>query len=158
MQVGMMLKRLSPGMKQAKEADPGAQALRVGGDLEQGLGSRSKQQVIDDSFVLQRQQREMLRQGKDHMEILDGQQFISARLHPLGSGCGLAFGAMAITTSNGELSIMKRIVFAGLGWRPGSNQAHCSRALRIQLIELNRGGCPYRKVRLSFFSYTYSHL
>ena len=36
--------------------------------------------------------------------------------------------------------IMKRIVFAGLGWRLGSNQAHCSRALRIQLIELNRGG------------------
>ena len=98
MQVGMMLKRLSPGMKHAKEADPGAQALWVGGDLEQGLGSRSKQQVIDDSFVLQRQQREMLRQGKDHMEILDGQQFISARLHPLGSGCGLAFGAMAIAT------------------------------------------------------------
>src|SRR6266545_3654733 len=36
--------------------------------------------------------------------------------------------------------IMKRIVCAGLGWRLGSNQAHCSRALRIQLIELNRGG------------------
>ena len=36
-------------------------------------------------------------------------------------------------------SIMKRIVCAGLGWRIGSNQAHCSRALRIQLIELNRG-------------------
>jgi len=36
--------------------------------------------------------------------------------------------------------IMKRIVCAGLGWRIGSNQAHCSRALRIQLIELNRGG------------------
>ena len=40
----------------------------------------------------------MLRQGKDYMEILDGQQLISARLHPLGPGCGLAFGAMAITT------------------------------------------------------------
>jgi hypothetical protein len=37
-------------------------------------------------------------------------------------------------------SIMKRIVCAGLGWRLGSYQAHCSRALRIQLIELNRGG------------------
>src|SRR5215467_3833477 len=97
MQVWMMPQGLSPGMKQAKEADPGAQALRVGGDLEQGLGSRSKQQVIDDSFVLQRQCRELLRQGKHHMEILDGQQFISARLHPLGSGCSLALGAMAIT-------------------------------------------------------------
>src|SRR6266511_775862 len=47
----------------------------------------------------------MVRQGKDHMEILDRQQFISARLHPLGSRCGLAFRAMAITTSNGDLSI-----------------------------------------------------
>jgi hypothetical protein len=37
-------------------------------------------------------------------------------------------------------NIMKRIVCAGLGWRLGSNQAHCPRALRIQLIELNRGG------------------
>jgi hypothetical protein len=31
------------------------------------------------------------------MEILYGQQLISARLHPLGSGCSLALGAMAIT-------------------------------------------------------------
>src|SRR6266542_6142069 len=71
MQVRMMLQGLSPGMKHAKEADPGAQALWVGGDLEQGLGSRPKQQVIDDSFVLQRQCGELLRQGKDYMEILD---------------------------------------------------------------------------------------
>jgi len=46
---------------------------------------------------------------------------------------------------------MKRIVFAGLGWRLGNNQAHCSRALRIQLIELNRGGAygVWLAIRLS---------
>jgi hypothetical protein len=45
-----------------------------------------------------------------------------------------------LTADNRELHIVKRIVFAGLGWRLGNNLAHCSRALRIQLIELNRGG------------------
>jgi hypothetical protein len=56
------------------------------------------------------------------------------RLGPFDVGVCLANGHYA------EIGIMKRIVCAGLGWRIGSNQAHCSRALRIQLIELNRGG------------------
>jgi hypothetical protein len=47
---------------------------------------------------------------------------------------------MATIRVNAACGIMQRIVCAGLGWRLGSNQAHCSRALRIQLIELNRGG------------------
>ena len=38
-----------------------------------------------------------------------------------------------------ELGIMKRIVCAGPRCRNGSNRVHCSWALHIQLIELNRG-------------------
>jgi hypothetical protein len=50
----MMLKRLSPGMEHGEEPNLGAQMFRVSSDLEQGLGSRPKEQVIDDSLVLLR--------------------------------------------------------------------------------------------------------
>lgn len=53
---------------------------------------------------------------------------------------------------------MKRIVCARLGLHLGSNQARCSRALRIQLIELNRGGLwglIGGSMDLKFYSYDY---
>src|SRR6266508_2557318 len=87
----MMLKRLSPGMEHGEETDLGALMFRVSGDLLQGLGSCPKEQVIDDSLVLQRQKTELFRQSEDNMEIAHWQEFLSTRLHPLGSGCSLAF-------------------------------------------------------------------
>ena len=54
MQVWMSLKRLSPGMEHREETNLGAQALRVSGDLQSGLGGCAKEQVINDPLVLQR--------------------------------------------------------------------------------------------------------
>ena len=41
-------------MEHAQKADLGAEMLRIGGDLRQGLSAGLKQQVIDGSLVLQR--------------------------------------------------------------------------------------------------------
>jgi len=60
--------------------------------------------------------------------------------HSVSGSLVKAITGMATNRVYAVRGIMKRIVCAGLGWRLGSNQAHCSRALRIQLIELNRGG------------------
>src|SRR5262249_35688844 len=95
MKARMMLQGLSPGMKHGEEADPGPQVLRVGGDLQQCFGGGLEQQVVDDSFVLERQGRELFWQGENYMVVVDGQQFLGAGLHPLSSGCGLALSAMA---------------------------------------------------------------
>ena len=47
-------------------------------------------------LVLQCQWRDQLRQGEDHMEVLDRQQLSGALLEPPRSGAAMALGAMAI--------------------------------------------------------------
>jgi hypothetical protein len=53
MDVGMMLKVLSPGMEHAKKPDLCAQMLRVAGEFEQRLCAGSEEQIVKQSFVLQ---------------------------------------------------------------------------------------------------------
>ncbi len=54
MKVGMKIDLRSPRMQDGQHADFGAQMLRVGSQLEQRLGRRSKQDAVDDSFILNR--------------------------------------------------------------------------------------------------------
>jgi hypothetical protein len=96
--VGMSLPVLSPGMEHAPKADLGAERLRIGGNLRQGLSAGLKQQVIDGSVVLQRQRGQFLRQGEDHVKIADAEQFVRARGEPAVAGVGLALGAVPVAT------------------------------------------------------------
>jgi hypothetical protein len=50
--VGMMLQFLIPGMKNAEEADLGAEALGVCGNFEESLCAAAEQQSIDHLLVL----------------------------------------------------------------------------------------------------------
>ena len=52
-QMGMKLEVLTPGMKNGEDADPRTEMARIGGDLEQGLGSCAKQHRIEKSLVAQ---------------------------------------------------------------------------------------------------------
>ena len=98
MHVGMSLQVLSPGMEHAQKADLSAEMLRIGGDLRQGLSAGLKQQVIDDSLVLQRKRGQFLRQGEDHVKIADAEQFVRASCEPAVAGVGLALGAVPVAT------------------------------------------------------------
>ena len=51
----MMLKVLSPGVKHTQEADLRAEMFRIGRDLQQGGGTGAEQEVVDDLLVLQSQ-------------------------------------------------------------------------------------------------------
>jgi len=60
---------LTPGMQDGEESDVGAQVFGVGGHLEKGLRTGAEQEVINDLLVLQRQWRELVRQGEDNMAV-----------------------------------------------------------------------------------------
>jgi hypothetical protein len=112
-------------MEHGEETDLGAQMFRVSGDLQQGLGSCPKEQVIDDSLVLQRQKTELFRQSEDNMEIAHWQEFLSTRLHPLGSGCSLAFWTMTITARVvGDLLMAALIALFDVAAQSGSPTIH----------------------------------
>ena len=96
MQMGMSSESLPPGVQDAEKADLRAQVFRICCDRLQGLGGRSKQQIVHLALVLQAQTGERLWQRKHDMEILARQEFGLTLFQPLGSGQGLALGAMAI--------------------------------------------------------------
>jgi 2-keto-3-deoxy-L-rhamnonate aldolase RhmA len=52
MQMDMGTHLLIPGVEHGQEAKLRAESMRVGGNGEQGFGNRSKQDVVEDSWVL----------------------------------------------------------------------------------------------------------
>src|SRR5580658_2198199 len=94
MDMGMNPEILSPGMQDAEESDLGAEMFGIGSDLQQSRGAGAEQKVIDDLLVLQRQPREFVRDRKNNMHVLHGQQFFAAFGNPLVASIGLALGTM----------------------------------------------------------------
>jgi hypothetical protein len=69
MNVRVMVKRLTPGMKHGEDADLRPEVRRVGSDRAQGLGRRLEQDGIDHLLVVERDLRRRGRQGEDDMEV-----------------------------------------------------------------------------------------
>jgi hypothetical protein len=55
-------------------ADASAQMARIGGDLQQGLGSSTKQQVVKQALVAECEWRQLLGHGEDQMGVGHRQQ------------------------------------------------------------------------------------
>ena len=68
-------KSLPPGVQNAEKADLRAQVLRICCNRLQGLSSRSKQEVVHLTLVLQAQLSERFWQRKDDMKIFARQEF-----------------------------------------------------------------------------------
>ena len=73
-QVRMMAQVLAPGMEHGEHADAGAEMAGIGGDLQQGLGSCTKQQAIKQTLVAECERRQLLRHGEDDMGVGHRQQ------------------------------------------------------------------------------------
>ena len=82
MDVGMMLKVLSPGMQHAKKPDLCSQMLRVAGEFEQRRSAGSEEQIVKQPLVLQDKSREFVRQGEDDVEVRNWQQLSRSLSHP----------------------------------------------------------------------------
>ena len=60
-------------MEHRKETDLGSEMLGVEGNLQKSFGACPKQEVVEELLVLQQQGRELVGQGKDHVEVADGE-------------------------------------------------------------------------------------
>jgi hypothetical protein len=57
----------------------------------------------------------VLWKGEYDVEVLDGEKIRGTRLHPLGSGCRLAFRTVAVTTGVvGDLAMATTIAFSNV--------------------------------------------
>jgi hypothetical protein len=74
----MMVKVLSPSVEHAKKPDVRTQMFRVAGEFEQRRCTRSEQQIVKQSLVLQGYSREFVRQREDDVKVRDRQQLRSA--------------------------------------------------------------------------------
>src|SRR5947208_10818641 len=95
-EMGMMDQGLSPGVEYGKEADFSSQMFGIGSDGGQGFGRGTKQNVVDDLFVLVSDGSDLFGDGKDDMEIVCGEDFGYSLLDPLGTREGLALWAVAV--------------------------------------------------------------
>ena len=95
----MMLQALPPRVEDHQPADRGAEALRVGGDLEQRRRRGAEQEVVHDALVRQREARQHLRHREDDMHVADRQELLLARRDPRVAGGGEALGTMPIPTA-----------------------------------------------------------
>ena len=99
MDMGMGLQLLTPSMQHAEEADLRPEMLGIASDFEQGLGSGSEEEAVEELLVLQGQGRQPMRKGKDEVGVRGGQDFAAARLNPTVAGVGLALGAVSIAAA-----------------------------------------------------------
>ena len=94
----MMLQTLIPGVEHAEETDLRAKMPGIASDLKQSCSTGLKQQVIDQTLVLQCQWSHFPRQGEDHMHVRRRQKFPFTRLEPALARVALALGTVAVTT------------------------------------------------------------
>ena len=85
-------------MEHREEADLGSEMLGVEGNLQKGFGAGPKQQIVEEFFVLEQEWRELVGQGKDHVKVVDREQFFLASREPTLTGCHLTLWAMPIAT------------------------------------------------------------
>ena len=90
---------LSPTVEYGKEADFSSQMFGIGGDGGQGLGRSTKQNAVDDLFVLVSDGSDLFGDGEDDMEIMCRENFGDSLLDPRGTCERLALRAMAVAAT-----------------------------------------------------------
>ena len=96
MDMGMQLQVLAPGVQHRQHADLGAQMLRIGGDLDQGLGGGPHQQTVDFTRVGQRDRVQRPRERENDVEVGHLQKVGRLRLQPTRRRGAVALRAVAV--------------------------------------------------------------
>jgi hypothetical protein len=85
-------------MQHREKPDIGAQVVRIACHGQEGLRHGLKEESIHHPWVLERQWAEEMREGKDHMDVGDVEQFCFAGREPGGLCPAGTLGAMPIAT------------------------------------------------------------
>ena len=96
--VGMEVKIPRPGVQDRRHAehDRAAEPSRIAPEDRERASGALQQQVEDERAVAPRELAQLGRQSEHHMEVVDGQDAVEARLQPARPAHGLALGAVAI--------------------------------------------------------------
>src|SRR5436190_14834964 len=108
MDVRMKQEILAPGMQDREESVLGAKMFGLGGHLHKRLRNGAEQQVVVFDGILTDQRVEQVGQRKYDVKVASRQQFVLPSSDPSLTGLSLALGTMAVTTTNGDLSISCR--------------------------------------------------
>ena len=112
MEMGMKKQVLSPAVEYDEEADLSAQMLGIGSDGGQGLGRGSKQNAVNEIFVLVGDGGDLFRDSEDDMKIVCRENFGCSFFNPRGTREGLALGAMAVAAATVARSLVMTAVAA----------------------------------------------
>ena len=96
MQVRMVPQVLAPGMEYGEDPDACPEMAWISGDLQQGFGGGTKQQVVEQALVAECKRCQLLRQSEDHMRIRHRQQTGGLSAEPAIASRRLALGTMPV--------------------------------------------------------------
>src|SRR3981081_4401823 len=99
MEMRMKQQVLSPTMEYGEEADLSSQMFGIGSDGGQGLGRGTKQNAVDDLFILVSDGSDLFGDGEDDMKIVSRENFGRSFLDPLSTRERLALGAGAVAAA-----------------------------------------------------------
>ncbi len=80
--MGMIHEVLAPGVQNADNPCLCSEMFRIIYKLLDRLGNRAEKKIVHDLAVHGYEEIEFRREGEDHMEILNGQELLTARLDP----------------------------------------------------------------------------
>src|SRR5439155_2766356 len=86
-------------MQHAEEADLGPEMSGITSHFQEGFCAGTKQQTINEFFVLQGPRSQLVRQSENDMDVGRGEKFATTCLDPAFAGADLALRAMAITAA-----------------------------------------------------------
>src|SRR6266487_2978968 len=87
--------------------------FRVAGEFQQCGGAGSEEQIVKQSFVLQNQSRELVRQSEDDVEVRHRQQLSRPGSHPSGACVPLASWAVPVparVVRNGLMAAARALI------------------------------------------------
>src|ERR1700732_1658679 len=99
MQMGMMEQVLPPAVEHSEKADLCAQMFGIGRDRGQGLGGGTKQNAVDQVFILVSDGRDWFRDREDDMEIMRLENLGHSFFDPLRTRERLALWTVAVAAA-----------------------------------------------------------
>ncbi len=84
-------------MEDAEEANLRAQVLGVGRDFEERRSAGVEEQAVEEALVLIGEWSQWVRQRKDHMNVTNGEEFLTPLGQPAVAGPSLALGAVPVS-------------------------------------------------------------